>query len=512
MENRTLNSVRNSSIALLAQIISIALCFVSRTVFIKTLDADYLGVNGLFASILSMLSFAELGIGTAIIYALYKPLAENNEKKISALMNFYAKAYRVIGITIGISGLAILPFLDYLIKDQPNIPYLTLIYIIFLANSVMSYFFSYKRSIIVASQKGYINSLNQVLYLIIQNIAQIIVLLTFKQYILYLLIQTICTLMSNVAIANKADKMFPYLKCNHQETIDKETKTGIFKNTLAMVSNKVGSIVVSGTDNLLIAAFVGVYWVGIYSNYVLILSTLSGLVIQITNAVTASVGNLTATENKEKSYDIFKKMLFINSMIAIFCAIELYIILNPFIKFWIGENFLLKKEIVSAIVLNFFIIQMRQPAIVFINTYGLFWQIKWKSLIEAAVNLSASLLFIIVFDLGILGVLFGTIISNLFTNIWWEPFTVYKYKFNVSLKKYFYLYLGYSLTGLTAMLATVFCCSFLDITGLLELVVKTALCLIIPSGVIFIAFNKTDEFKYSINLIRYVLTKVIKNE
>lgn len=507
MQTRTSNSIRNSTVAFLAQILSIILSFITRTVFIKTLGAEYLGVNGLFSNILSILAFAELGIGTAIVYAMYKPLANNDEKKISALMNLYAKSYKLIGVTIAISGLALMPFLDYLIKEKPDISFLTLIYLMFLTNSVISYFFAYKRSIIIASQKGYINTLNQILFLVIQNLIQIFILLILRQYILYLAIQIICTLLSNIAISIKADKLFPYIKSNHNETVDKYTKKEIKKNVLAMISHKIGGVIVTGTDNLLISAFVGVYWVGLYSNYVLIINTVQSLIRQMINGITASVGHLTATENANKSYNIFKKIFFINYIITLFCATLLIVLLNPFIRLWIGEGYMLNNTLITLIVINFAIIQMRQPSITFIATYGLFWQIKWKSLVEASINLVFSLLLLIVYDLGITGVLLGTMISNLLTNVWWEPYTTYKYGFKIELKHYFVMYIRYLSVGLFAIVITIYICNTLNLIGILELAIKFALCVTIPSVIIIISFSKSEEFVYSIQLIKKVLLK-----
>lgn len=510
MQTRTSKSIRNSMVAMLAQIMNVFLSFITRTVFIKMLGSDYLGVNGLFSNILSMLSLAEMGVGTAIIYALYKPISENDEKRISALMNLYAKVYKLIGIVIGILGLLLIPFLGYLIKDQPNIPSMTLIYLMFLANSVVSYFFTYKRSILIASQNGHINALNQIIFSVIQNIIQISILLNLRKYIPYLLVQFICTVCSNVAISIEADKLFPYLKLHTKEIVDDETKKNIGKNVVAMMSNKIGSVVVSGTDNLLISAFVGVYWVGLYSNYVLIIATIQNLIMQIINAITASVGNLIATESNEKSYNVFKNLFFINFLIAILSSMFLIILLNPFILLWIGEKYILESNIVSIIVINFFIIIMRQPAVIYINTYGLFWQIKWKSLFEAGINLVSSLILIIFFDAGVFGVLLGTTISNLLTNFWWEPYVVYKFRFKISLKNYLSLYMKYVASGIATFVIIKLLSDFITLEGFLGLISKAMLCVLISIIVISLFFYKSEEFKYFLNLLKVVLSNFKK--
>lgn len=214
--NRSYNSIKNSIYAMIGQVVTIALNFISRTIFIHTLGVLYLGLNGLFTNLLSVLSFAELGFSTAIVYEMYAPLAKGNEMKVSALMNFYAKVYRYIGIFIFLAGIVLIPFLNSFIKDPASVPQdmppLWVIYLLFLGNTSVSYFFNYKRSIIVASQNGYLDSLNQMRYNIIRNVLQIAVLYILKSFVLFLIIQVVCTFLSNISISLKADKIFPYLK------------------------------------------------------------------------------------------------------------------------------------------------------------------------------------------------------------------------------------------------------------------------------------------------------------
>lgn len=510
MSSRIDNSIKNTIVSFVAQILSIILSFVTRTIFIKILGIEYLGINGLFLNILSMLSFAELGIGTAIIFSMYKPLAENNRKRISALMNLYEKAYKIIGITIFILGLSIIPFLKYLIKGNNNINYLTIIYLLFLINSVISYFYAYKRSILIANQYAYINTINQMIFLIIQNLVQIIVLVFYKQYILYLIVQILVTMLSNVFISRKVDKLFPYLKFYKKEIIDVDTRKHIKKNVLGTMSSRLGGIIVTGTDNLLISAFIGVGLVGIYSNYILILNTVTSIITQIFNSITASIGNLIATENNEKSYDIFKKLFFINFLITEFCTVFFITLLNPFISIWIGEEYLLSNLTVFLIVINFFIIQMRKPAIIFIDTYGLYWEIKWKSFVEAIINLVSSILLVKFIKLGVSGVILGTCISNILTNLWWEPYVVYKHGFNRKFSQYFYIYIKYLISGIFTTVITIFLANRLIFSGILELIVKSIICIIIPSVIIGILFFSTNEFKYTMKILKKVCVRKVR--
>lgn len=508
MSSRMQNSIRNTSIAIISQIIMVMISFITRTIFIKTLGAEYLGVNGLFTNILSILSFAELGIGTAIVYAMYKPLAEKNQKKISALMNMYAKSYKLIGVFIGLVGLSIVPLLDFFIKDKPNINNLSYIYILFLMNSVISYFFAYKRSLIIASQNGHINTLNQVKFTIIQCIMQIIVLYKFGNYILYLIVQIVITLLSNFTISIKVDKMFPYLNENKYEKLDSGSKKSIYKNILAMMFHKLGGIIVTGTDNLLISKFVGVYSVGIYSNYTLVINTIQRLIMQGINSLSASIGNLTAIESSEKSYDIFKKLLFINFIIATFFSAILSVTINPFINIWLGKTYLVKYSLIVVLIINFWITQMRQTSIAYVESYGLFWHIKWKSLLEGIINIIFSIIFIKYFNLGVTGVILGTIFSNVFTNVWWEPYVVYKYGFDIDKNEYWIIYSKYMITSIISIFINVYVCSYLSESNFLDIVMRGCISMVITFATIFIIFNKDQNLNFTIKLITNIIKKI----
>lgn len=508
-KTRTYKSIKNSLVATLSQLISVILSFVTRTFFIKFLSIEYLGVNGLFSNILTMLSLAEMGIGTAIIYSMYKPLSERDEYKISALMNLYSKAYKYIGIFVGVIGLALVPFLSILIKDTPDINNLELIYILYLINSTTSYFFTYKRSIIIADQYGYINKFNLITFSLIQNISQMAILMLTHNFYLYLITQIICTVLSNVFISIKANKMYPFLKKYKDAKIDTETRHRIFKNVIAMISHKLGSVVVSGTDNLLISALVGIKSVGIYSNYILITNTLKGIIIQGTEAITATVGNLTTIESEKYSYNVYKKIYFINFFVTFFVTAFLFSLINPFIVLWIGKEYLLDIKIVVMIIINFYLVQMRQPAIIYINTYGLFWQIRWKSIIEAVINLIISVSLGYLFKLGIIGILIGTFFSNVLTNMWWEPFVTFKYGFKMGVKKYFLMFLWDTAIWLMNIFLIYKTCLMFNFSGIKQLIINFIITACVSIFTFSIFFAKRKEFRYCFKLVKMILEKFV---
>lgn len=508
--SRTNNSIRNSAYAFLVQALTVILNFAIRTVFIKTLSVSYLGLNGLFTNILTVLSFAELGFGTAIVYAMYKPIAQNDTKKISAYMNYFAKVYSFVGMTILFVGLVLIPNLEFFINDTSEIPIdappLWVIYVLFLLNSAASYFFNYKRSLVVATQNGYIDSRNQLAFNLAKSILQLVILVTWKSYIGYLVIQIVCSVLSNIFISIKADKLFPYLREHQKEQLSKEEKKSLKKNVLAMSFHKLGAVVVSGVDNILISKFVGIFAMGCYSNYTLLSTTVRTFFIQILSPVTASVGNYVAEKSADECSEFFDKLLFINAYAAVFCTSCLYSLSNEFISLFWGEEYLLAAITVAVFFANFFVDRMRQTSQIFIDTTGLFCPIKWKSFVESIINIVVSCFFLLVCKLGILGIIAGTLTSNLLTNFWWEPYVVYKYSFNKPLYRYFIKYAPYTVALVVSIYVSTALNSFLP-TGIFGFICKTCVSFIIPNAIMMLFFFRTAEFRYVARIIIRILKR-----
>lgn len=503
---RTKNSVINIMYGLGGQLLNTVLNFLAKTIFIYVLGANYLGVSGLFSNILSMLSLAELGVGTAIVFHMYKPLAEKDEHKINALMNLYSKAYRNIGIVVGVLGIFLIPFLRYIIRDVPDIPNLITIYLLFLGNSVVSYFFAYKSAIITADQKNYIITIRRQVFNIIQLILQSIILFVFKNYIMYLIIQVICSFLVNLSIARKANNLYPYIKNKKDIELDNKTKEEIFKHVKAMMSHKIGSVVVNGTDNILISSFVGVYWVGLYSNYVMIINMINGFINQIFLAITSSIGNLNAKGDKEKSYKVYKKVNFMNFWIYGFSSICLFILLNPFVKLWVGEKFVLSKNITLIIVANFFISGMRQTNIAYKSTLGLFWNDRYKPLVESAINIIVSVILLKRF--GLVGVLLGTFISTIATSFWIEPYVLFKHGFKQKVGQYFSEYLKYILITLVTGYITKVLCDMVHGELVIDFIIKLCICICTPNILFSIILFKNNEF----NEFKLLIMNIIKRK
>lgn len=507
--SRLTNTIRNTVVGFVAQLVVILLNFINRTIFIYFLGVEYLGLSGLFSNILSMLSLAELGIGVAISFSLYKPLGENDIRKTKALMNFYQLAYRIIGVVILGMGLCLAPFLDFLIKDKPDIPHLTLIYVLFLVNTVVSYFFTYKRSLLSADQKEYLNSVNRTIFSIIQCVGQFLVLFITRNYLLYLVVVIICTLSSNIRISCKCDNIYPYLK-NNQEKLTKEETRSLMKYVLAQLSHKVGGIVVSGTDNILTTSLVdgGLILVGLHSNYLLLINTIKSVIAMFFTSVTASVGNLNAENNVEKSKEIFNKMFFLNMCFYGISASCIYNLANDFICLWIGEEYLLSSDIVIVIVINYYISGMRQTCQTYNTTLGLFWNDRFKPWIEAMINLASSIILIRYF--GFMGVLLGTLISTVTTSFWVEPYILYKHGFKMKLKDYFIRYGQYTAITLLSTILCFYSTKPIAVNSFVIWIVKAGIVGGLSLGIVILFFHSKPEFVGLEMTARNVMRRMIK--
>ncbi|EHK2338409.1 lipopolysaccharide biosynthesis protein [Clostridium perfringens] len=502
------NSIKNIITSVLGQFITIGLNFTTRSIFILMLGNEFLGINGLFTNIISILALAEMGIGSAIIYSLYKPIAEKDYIKIKGLMSFYNSAYKVISLIILIVGVAIIPLIPKIAKSDINNFRLIIIYLLFLCNSVASYLYAYKKSIIVADQKDYILSIYRNIFKVILNILQVIILIITKNYEMFLIIQIVVTITENILVAKKVDKMYTFLLNKDNVKLGKKEKNSIIKNVKALLYHKIGGVIVNSTDNILISKFVGITSVGLYSNYYLIIGALNLLIGQSFSALTASVGNLNAVESKEKSYNTYKLILFINFWIAGFSSICLWILFEPFITLWIGKQYLFKNYIVLIIVINFYILTIRRTTLLYKDSCGLFWNDRYKPIIESVVNIIVSI--VLAPKLGISGVFIGTFISTLSSAFWMEPYVLYKYGFNRKVREYFKMFIVYTIIIILVGFSTTIICNTMTGTEIIVFIKKICVCILVPNGLLSICFHKKDEFKQVINLIKYILNNILK--
>ncbi|KIL35402.1 sugar translocase [Cohnella kolymensis] len=503
---RVQNSVKNMLFGISGQIISIIMGFTVRTVFIYTLGVEYLGVEGLFSSILILLSLANLGFDTAMSYSLYKPLAIQDVNKIQALIHLYKRAYQWIGLVVLLIGLSLMPFLPYLMNGETTVQHIQIIYLLFLLHSVSSYFFSYKHAVIAADQRSYIISKIHSIFTIISNSAQIILLLTTKYYLAVLAAQIAFRIVENVYTAKKADRLYPYLAADSDARLTKSERKSFFENLYAQTLYKISAVVIIGTDNIVISMFVGLTWVGIYSNYLLIIGMVSTLVSYLFHSITASVGNLIVNESTEKKHFIFRALHFANFWIYGFCAVSLWTLMNPFITIWLGKQYLFDLFVVFAIVLNFFTAGMQDAPTIFRETTGLFKKGKYRPIIAAAINIVASIL--LAREIGVAGVLLGTVISRLCTYFWYDPYVVYKYAFHKKAKSYFLRYIWLASVVFAAAYISSGLGSMVHTNPLSDFLIRGFLCLTVPNVIFFLLFRRSEEFRYLREIVTQLGSKI----
>lgn len=504
-ESRKLNSIRNIIFGYGNQILTLLLSFIGRTVFIKVLGEDYLGINGLFSDVLTMLSMADLGFGTAMVYSFYKPIAEHDEKRIAALIHFYKRIYNWIAFVVAVVGVMLIPFLKYLVNLDQGIPHLKIYYLFFLANTVISYLFVYKTSIINASQKNYLISQYQAIVNVVKTVVQIVALLVFHNYFIYLFIAIAATLANNLIASCKADQLYPEIRKSHEE-LDTESKKSIFENMKSIFLYKVSGVLLNGTDNTLISIIVGTVWVGIYSNYNMIITAVNNFVNTLFSSVTASIGNVIVTEKSGKRYEVFKVMQMISLMIAATTVVIMYSVMNDLIFVWLGERFVLSNQILIAIMCNFYLGNILRPIWSYREATGLYMQTKYIMLIAAGINLVLSIVWGNLF--GMSGIIFASAVSRLATYFWYEPKLLFKNYFEKSVGEFYIAIVKniFLVVVLNIVISWIGRGFIIDTWG--KLFLKVIIVGIITVIGVVCSYIKTDECKTLFEMVKEILKKI----
>ena len=482
--------------------------YICRIVFVRCLSAEYLGANGLFTNILTMLSLAELGIGGAIGFALYKPLAEDDKEKIASLMHFYGKAYKIIGCVVALVGLSMMPFLNVIITDQPNIKEnLYVIYLVYLFNTASTYFFSYRSALLTAAQRNYIVLGINYAVTIMQSIIQIPVLLITHNYMAYLMIQTIGVFVNNIVVSWWAKKDYPYIVKRKVKPLNKAEKKRLFINVKALTINKISTILVNNTDNIVLTYFSGLVSVGVVSNYVTLMNTLTSLTSQLFNSLTASVGNLNAIESDEKKYSFFQTLNLSNFWIFGWGAIGIAFVTGDIVKLCFGDEYVLGISIPLILAINFYIVGMQNAVYAYKNTMGLFRYGQYLLLLTAAINLVLDI--VLGRTMGILGIYLATAIARITTNAWYEPYAVFRYGLKVSPLHYLRKYIEYIAVLVVTGGICYFLCSLCQFHIAINVVIKIIICSVVPNFIFFICYHKSEEGQYLIGTAKRFAMKLI---
>lgn len=476
----TSNYKQNIKYAGLSYIARTFLQIIVRFFFVRNLSIDLLGIESLFANVLAILSLAELGIGAAIVYSLYEPLAKHNYNVVNNIMCLFKKAYRYVGISILITGTLAAPYIGNLIKGDVNIPGLQLIYILFVLNAAMSYFLSYKRNLLIADKKNYIVDKYQSSIQVIISIVQIVVLIVLKNYWLFLMLKLLGTFVENYSISKRCDKEYKLILNQTPCNLDIGIKAEIVRNIKAMFAHKIGGIVVVSTSNIIIAKFIGLQEVAIYSNYALIVVVIERFSQKIYSSITADIGHMMADNNEQKKQETFNNLEFITHWQSMFCAVSMYCLINPFIELWLGKQFLLSQQETVLIVILAYIASMRKTALTFRDAAGLFWKDRYKALAEAVLVITISVY--LTQKYGLAGLLTGNIITALLTYFWVEPYIIFKFALQKHMSGYYYSYAKNTIIMICIAFVTKRMYAFFSVGyGLLDFIVGLITCAVIPN-------------------------------
>ena len=495
---RVKSSLRNAAAGITLQGIIMALGFISRKIFIMTLGEEYLGLNGLFTNVLSLLSMAELGVSTSIIYSLYSPLANDNTLMIAKLMNFYKITYRIIAGVIFTLGILVLPFINRIVGQTTfDEHFVQINYLLFLIMTVSTYFFSYKRSLIYADQKNYKTMYFDIFFKFISFILSTISLVLYKCYIIYLCCILLVGIINNYLVAKNVDKLYPFLITDAK--LRREELEPIITNTKNIFIHKVAGTLISSTDNIMISAFLGILQVAIYSNYSLIVMSIQGITSKLLDSAQASIGNLLVKQNNDKVEETLKNMTLLSFMLTSVCTVSLFCLTNDFIILWLGKEFLLEVPILGICVINFFTFNIKNPLYQFVNVSGLFKEDRNNAIIGAMLNLGFSLAF--VNQYGIVGIFLGAWMASLTTLVLKSNF-FYRQYFNKSSVDFLKKMTLFFIIIFFEMFISFYACSLITLSSsILSFSVKCVICIVCPNVVNIVVFHDTKEFKYLLRLV-----------
>lgn len=494
--NRTANSMKNIQVGLINKFATMLLNFVSRRIFVDFIGMEYLGINGIFSEVLGVLTLADLGFGTAMAYSFYKPIAENDNEKIAALITFYKKVYNCIAFIVAIIGSALVPFLDLIVKTEQDIPMLEIYYLVFLTNTVVSYLFAYKSSIISASQKEYLVSKYQVWIGIVRTLLQILIIIFTRNYLLYIAVTIVTTIANNLLISKKATELYPIIK--EKRELPSEEKKNIFSNLGSIFLYKFASTLLNSTDNTIISVICGTIYVGFYTAYNTVITSVTSIITIVFSSLTASIGNLIVTSDENNRYKVFKCMQMVSFMLATLGVTCMYHLLDDFVVLWMNtDEYLLGDFAVVAIILNFYLATTLQPLWSYREATGLYRKTRYVMVVTAIINIVLSIILGKIYGVG--GIILATFISKLVTYVWYEPMLLFNEYFKQSPVEYLKLHLGNLVLVVISLGATSFIMKYIEGNSIIIWIVKAVICTVIVGIICFIGYFKTEEFRMVTN-------------
>lgn len=493
--SRTKKTLINTLFSVASQMLTIVLSFLLRTAFIKILGNQYTGVASVFTTILTMLSLSELGFATAIATALYKPLREKNQIVIQQLMDFYKKAYRLVALFIFVVGTCFIPFLKYLIKDVPDIKEsITVIYFFYIIKTASSYLMIYKTTLLRADQKLYIVKKLEMICQVIRYVVEIAVLVVFKQYMTYLIIEIGATILQNYIITKRAEKEYPHAFEEPAEKLPRERVISLLKDVKGLSMYKLSGSIGNSVDTMLISSFINTSTVAVVGNYTHLKNHVQRLLMQFFSAVIPSVGNLASEDNAKKQQLVFNRLFYVSFLMVNFCSVSLFVLSKPFINVWLGEKYILGQHISFVIAFDFFLYILLQAIASFRTANGLFVKGQYRPLVTAIVNVVFSI--ILIRKYGVFGTLIATIISRLTTQ-WYDPYLLYKHIFKEPFGKFYVKYWFYIALFVSGALITNYVAETIAVDHkMLNLLLSAVVCFLLPNCWILLWTFRTGEFAY----------------
>ena len=477
------------------RLLAILLPFVTRTIIIYYLGVEYTGLGSLFNSILQVLSLAELGIGHALVFGMYKPVAEGNVTKINAYMALYKKCYGIIGTIVLAIGILLLPFLPRLVSgDLPDGINLYLLYVIYLGNTVVSYFmFAYKKSILIADQHTDITNIVSMICMVGLQGMQIIVLLLFRSYYMYVIAIPVFTIVDNLVTNYIVIKKYPEIVC--EGTLEEQEIKSVKNIVGGMIFQKIGSTVLMSVDTIVISAFLGLRLLGIYNNYYYIISALFGFFSIIVSSAVPSIGNSIQKKSINENYDLFNMFTFGYVWLSIFCTTCLLVLYQPFMLLWVGAENMLDMNMVILLSLYFITWKIVDPVYVYRDATGCWSECRFVPLIAAGVNLMLNIT--MVQFIGLYGVVISTLIAFFAVYIPFFSYPLFKVYFRsgAKYKKYigsqaFYLLVCIGVAGITYWI-----CARITLDGWAGLVAKGIACAFVSNLLMAAIFFKNRNFQ-----------------
>lgn len=506
---RSKNAKRSILWGIFYKTVMLVFPFIVRSVIIKTVGIEYIGLSGLFTSILEILNLTELGVGSAIVYSMYAPIAENDTKTICALLNLFKKVYRIIGLVIAVVGLCLIPFLGNLIcGDIPQNANIYILYIIYLANTVSSYWlFAYKTCLLNAYQRNDVVSVVGLCVNLVLNISQILLLILFENFYLFVVAFPISSFLTNIINAYFAKKLFPKYTCSGQ--VSQKMKYDIKKRVSGLMLAKIAYRARFSVGNIVVSAFLGIRLLALYNNYFYIVNALTGFLTVIIVSIAAGIGNSIAMDDKEKNEKDMKILNFSYLSISFFCYCFLLCLYQPFMRLWVGLENVLDNHLMIWFALFFLSEKCLSIPGQYYDSAGLWWKGKWKGLIEVSIHLI--LILLMGWNWGILGILLSTTISMIFVGFPLISYYLYKYYFQ---KKYYAfmckqlkLYFILSVMGLVVYYITDCFSSLLQLNIIADMMVRIIVSGIIAMSLYLFIFYRTLIFKESFQWCRKRLIK-----